>query len=104
MVVEHAHGFIYYISVRGITGERREMPPDLAENLAQLKGLTDVPVAVGFGVSTPEQARAVGQAADGVIVGSAIVKCMGQAAREGADPAEAALAFIGTMAAAAKGA
>jgi tryptophan synthase alpha chain len=100
LVVEQAHGFIYYMAVRGITGERAELPRDLFENLQQLKSLTPVPVAVGFGISRPDQARAVAEAADGVIVGSAIVRRMAKAEQEDADPAEAALQFIEDMAAA----
>ncbi|MCK4284117.1 MAG: tryptophan synthase subunit alpha [Candidatus Brocadiae bacterium] len=94
MAVKHARGFIYYISVRGITGERSALPSDLAEQIQQLKAATSVPVAVGFGVSTPEQAAGVAMTADGVIVGSAIVKRMAQAAQEGKDAADAALSFI----------
>ncbi len=67
-------GFIYYISVTGITGARDQLPPDLAQNLETLKSLTKKPVAVGFGISQPEQVRAVAAVADGVIVGSAIVR------------------------------
>lgn len=103
MVAEHARGFIYYISVRGITGERDALPTDLFENLEQLRSLTKVPIAVGFGISKPEQARAVAGAADGVIVGSAIVKRMAEAAGQGRDAAQAALDFIRVMAAATKG-
>lgn len=102
MVSEHARGFIYYISVRGITGERTALPDDLADNLHALAQMTDVPVAVGFGISEPEQARAVGAEADGVIVGSAIVKRMNAAAEAGEDAAQAALEFIRKMASAAK--
>ncbi|MHC4788323.1 MAG: tryptophan synthase subunit alpha [Planctomycetota bacterium] len=103
MVAEHARGFIYYISVRGITGERSALPADLSENIRQLKGLTGVPVAVGFGISRPEQARAVAEAADGVIVGSAIVKRLAETAAQGGDAAGAGLAFIERMAAATRG-
>ncbi|MHC5034725.1 MAG: tryptophan synthase subunit alpha, partial [Planctomycetota bacterium] len=102
MVVEHAHGFIYYISVRGITGERNSLPQDLSDNIRQLKTLTEAPVAVGFGISLPEQARAVADIADGVIVGSAIVKRMAEAAQQSLNVAEAALGFIRMMAHAAK--
>ncbi len=97
-VIRHAAGFIYYISVRGITGERSALPADLAENLADLKSHTDVPVAVGFGISGPQQARAVSRHADGVIVGSAIVRRIHRAAEEGEDPVEAALRFITPLA------
>ena len=85
-----ARGFIYYIAVRGITGERDSMPEDLAQNLQELKALTDVPVAVGFGISRAEHARAVARVADGVIVGSAIVKRIHAAFEEDGDPARAA--------------
>ena len=104
MVVTHAQGFIYYISVRGITGERDGLPADLVQNIKQLKGLTDVPVAVGFGISDPDQARAVGKVADGVIVGTAIVKRIHEAVAQGQDPVSVACDFIGTMAKATKSA
>jgi len=99
VLAEHAGGFIYYIAVRGITGERTELPADLAENLAALKGLTEVPVAVGFGISTPPQVAAVARVADGVIVGSAVIKRIAGAAEQGLDAAQAGLDFIRTMAA-----
>ncbi|NLW51614.1 MAG: tryptophan synthase subunit alpha [Candidatus Brocadiaceae bacterium] len=102
MVARHAAGFIYYIAVRGTTGTRDTLPPDLFRNLAELKALTPVPVAVGFGISTPEQAREVSAAADGVIVGSAIVRLIAQAHARGDDPAAAALDLIARMASAVK--
>jgi len=104
LVAEHAHGFIYYISVRGITGARSELPPDLVDHIAELRAATSVPIAVGFGISGPEHAQAVARIADGVIVGSAIVKRMAAAAEGGADAAEAALGFIRTMATATRNA
>jgi tryptophan synthase alpha chain len=104
LVVRHAHGFIYYMAVRGITGERDSLPTDLFEHLEQLRALTRTPVAVGFGISQPGQARVVGRVADGVIVGSAIVKRMAAAAAEGSDAAEAALGFIREMSEATRGA
>lgn len=79
-LVRDAKGFVYYITVTGVTGTRRELPPDLAEKLATLRRLSPVPVAAGFGVSSPEQARLVAAHADGVVVGSAIVKALAQAA------------------------
>jgi tryptophan synthase alpha chain len=69
-----ATGFLYFVSVTGVTGARRDLPPDLAGQLAAVRALSPVPVVVGFGVSTPEQARALGTLADGVVVGSAIVE------------------------------
>ncbi len=104
MIVRVARGFIYYISVRGITGERDSLPKDLVENIESLKSLTEVPVAVGFGISTPAHAQAVARVADGAIVGSAIVKRIHEASERGGDPVKAAAEFIGNMARAAKGA
>jgi tryptophan synthase alpha chain len=97
MVARHAAGFIYYISVRGITGERATLPEDLQANISELRSMTDVPVAVGFGISTPEHAAAAARIADGVIVGSAIVRRMAPAGADGGDPAESALRFVQVM-------
>lgn len=69
-------GFIYYLSVSGITGERDRLPADLADNVRQLKGLTDRPICVGFGISKPEHVAQLRGVADGAIVGSALVKRM----------------------------
>jgi tryptophan synthase alpha chain len=74
LIAGKSKGFIYYISVTGITGARTVLPPDLADNVADIKKRTKVPVCVGFGISKPEQAQAVGSFADGAIVGSAVVK------------------------------
>ncbi len=74
LIVKKSQGFLYYISVVGITGARSELPADITENIQNIKRSTDLPVAMGFGISTPEQARAAGKVADGVIVGSAIMR------------------------------
>jgi tryptophan synthase alpha chain len=66
--------FIYMVSLTGVTGTRAELPPDLVQHLRALRGITTKPICVGFGISGPEQAAAVARLADGVIVGSAIVK------------------------------
>jgi len=73
-IARRSRGFIYYISVAGTTGARDRLPDDLAEHIRLLKSLTRKPVAVGFGISRPEHVRAVAAHADGVIVGSAIVR------------------------------
>ncbi len=73
-IAKHTSGFIYYVSVKGTTGERRELPAELIDNVTWLRGETDLPVCVGFGVSAAEQARQLAPVADGVIVGSAIVR------------------------------
>jgi len=69
-------GFIYYVSLTGVTGERRELPVDIARQLKLIKKATKKPVCVGFGVSSPEQVKQIYKIADGVIVGSAIVRCI----------------------------
>jgi tryptophan synthase alpha chain len=73
-----ARGFVYTVSLTGTTGERDELPEGLAETVERVRASTDVPVAVGFGISTPDQARAVADVADGVIVGSRIVRAAGE--------------------------
>ncbi|HET9594002.1 MAG TPA: tryptophan synthase subunit alpha, partial [Anaeromyxobacteraceae bacterium] len=71
--VRAASGFLYFVSVTGVTGARRELSPDLAAQVEAVRAVSPVPVVVGFGVSTPEQAHAVAGLADGVVVGSALV-------------------------------
>ncbi|HEX2206315.1 MAG TPA: tryptophan synthase subunit alpha [Longimicrobium sp.] len=75
-----ARGFLYYVSRTGVTGARQELASGLAAEVAEVRRMTRVPVAVGFGISTPEQAAAVARVADGVVVGSALVDAL---AREG---------------------
>ncbi len=74
-------GFLYYVSITGITGERTELPPDLADNVAWLKQQTDLPICIGFGISSPEHVRLLAPVADGLIVGSALVRRIAQADR-----------------------
>jgi len=69
-----AEGFIYFVSREGVTGEQQSISAGLAEKVAAIRSKTPLPIAVGFGVSTPAQARAVAEAADAVVVGSAIVR------------------------------
>ena len=74
-IAAHATGFLYAISVTGVTGARQQLSNDATSLLARIRQVTDLPVAVGFGISTPQQAReAWAQGADAVIVGSAIVR------------------------------
>lgn len=73
-IVAACSGFVYVVSVVGITGERTAVPAQLAEKIQRLRQLTDLPLCVGFGVSTPEHVRQIATLADGVIVGSALVK------------------------------
>lgn len=72
-VVKVSSGFIYYVSVTGVTGARKTLSRDLRTHLAQIRKITRIPLAVGFGISTPTQAKEVSKYADGIIVGSAII-------------------------------
>jgi tryptophan synthase alpha chain len=74
MIAGEAQGFVYCVSSLGVTGVRQEITTDVGEMIRLVKEVKDIPCAIGFGISTPEQAAAMAKAADGVIVGSAIVK------------------------------
>ncbi|MEX1020120.1 MAG: tryptophan synthase subunit alpha [Litorilinea sp.] len=87
-IAQHCTGFIYLVSVTGITGARRDLPPDLADFVTRVRRHTNLPLGVGFGIGTGEQAAAVAQLVEGVIVGSALVKLAGS---EGGVEAVAAL-------------
>ena len=78
VITAQAEGFIYYVSREGVTGAQTSLVVGIAEQVALIKNTTLIPVAVGFGISTPEQARTVAQSADAVVVGSAIVKLIEQ--------------------------
>jgi tryptophan synthase alpha chain len=75
-IARRSRGFIYLVSLTGVTGAREALPPELAAQIEALRRVTRKPVCVGFGIGTPAQAAAVGALADGVIVGSAIVRCV----------------------------
>jgi tryptophan synthase alpha chain len=91
-IAEQTTGFIYYVSVTGITGERTQLPDEIVENVARLKQNTDLPVCIGFGISRPDHVRMLMPVADGLIVGSAIVRRVADAATM---PRNQALAEIG---------
>jgi tryptophan synthase alpha chain len=100
-IVRRSKGFIYYVSVAGTTGARSELPPDLVDHVKAVKAVTKTPVAVGFGVSRPEQVAEIARFADGVIVGSAIVRKIAECS--GLPPAELCAKvgeFAGALAAA----
>jgi tryptophan synthase alpha chain len=78
-IAESSSGFLYYVSVTGITGERTELPSDLVDNVGWLREQTDLPICIGFGISGPETAAKLAPVADGLIVGSAIVRRVAQA-------------------------
>ena len=77
-IVKRGSGFIYYISREGVTGMQTKVASNLAEQVAKIRAHTSLPIAVGFGISNPEQAKAVAKEADGCVVGSAIVNQIGQ--------------------------
>jgi len=102
-IASRSRGFVYCVSVTGVTGERCSLPPDLEQLVARIRRVTQTPVAVGFGISTPEQAGQVAGFADGVIVGSALVSRVGDA--HGADAAlQAGVDFVGALSAAVRSA
>ena len=88
-------GFIYYVSVTGITGERTQLPPDLLENVAWLRTQTPLPICIGFGISQPEHVKLLAPVADGLIVGSAIVRRIAEAEKR---PREEVLRDVGEFA------
>jgi tryptophan synthase alpha chain len=85
-VLEGSSGFLYYVSVAGITGLQQAAQASIEQAVARLKAASDIPVAVGFGVRTPEQAAAIAKVADGVVVGSALVELVGQHGANAAAP------------------
>lgn len=89
-IAELCSGFVYYMSLSGITGERAELPTDITTNVRELKGLTQTPVCVGFGISKPQHVKQLNGVADGAIVGSAFVRKMSEHA--GKSPAQIAQA------------
>lgn len=83
VIAKRSKGFIYYISIAGITGSRSALPEDLEANVKDIQSRTKTPVCVGFGISVPEQAKSVAKAAQGVIVGSALVRKVDEALAAG---------------------
>ena len=79
-IAQSSSGFLYYVSVTGITGERKALPVDLADNVAWLRSQTDLPICIGFGISGAETAAKLAPVADGLIVGSAVVRRVAEAA------------------------
>jgi tryptophan synthase alpha chain len=95
-IAARSRGFVYCVSVTGVTGARDELPPDLLDLVSRIRRVTATPVAVGFGISTPEQAADVARFADGVIVGSAIVRRIGEAGTR-AEAIEGATEFVRSL-------
>lgn len=83
--VRGGSGFVYYISRTGVTGARSELRAELSEEVQRLREVVDLPIAVGFGISSPEQAALVGRVAEGVVVGSALIDALDESGVEGAE-------------------
>ncbi|MCC6094532.1 MAG: tryptophan synthase subunit alpha [Eubacterium sp.] len=94
MIAEEAKGFIYVVSSMGVTGVRSQITTDLDSILSHIRAVTDTPAAIGFGINTPEQAKQMASIADGVIVGSAIVRIV---AKYGKDAAPYIYEYVKTM-------
>ena len=88
-VLQHTSGFVYYVSITGITGAAAAEATDVAPEVARIKAATDLPVIVGFGIRSPETAKAIASVADGAVVGTAIVKLV-----EAKRPVAEILAFV----------
>jgi len=96
LVGQHCTGFVYYVSQLGVTGERAALADDLSQAVARIKRITGKPVAVGFGISKPEHARDVAKLAEGVVVGSALVRLIAKVGAQ-ADAAALVGAFAKTL-------
>lgn len=103
LIARSAEGLIYYVSREGVTGEQSQLADSIATQVAEIRQHTTLPVAVGFGISSPEQAAQVAREADAVVVGSAIVRRMGEFG-SAPDFVEKIVSFVAPLAAAAHGA
>jgi tryptophan synthase alpha chain len=101
LIAKSAEGFIYYVSREGVTGEQTSLSADIATQVAEIKKHTSLPVAVGFGISTPEQAAEVAKESDAVVVGSAIVRRIGEHGKS-AELIQKVVQFVSPIAAAMK--
>ena len=95
LLAQRTSGFLYLVSVTGVTGARHSLPGDLQAFVQRARAVTTIPLAVGFGITTPQQAADVGALADGVIVGSALVNAI-DASQD--DPVQGVLKFVGSLA------
>ncbi|MFL5559940.1 MAG: tryptophan synthase subunit alpha [Gemmatimonadaceae bacterium] len=93
-IARHGRGFVYLISRMGVTGMSQSLPPELGDTIGRLRAVTTLPVCVGFGISRPEQAKSVSTMADGVVVGSAIVRAAEESVDEALSLARAMRAAI----------
>jgi tryptophan synthase alpha chain len=96
MLAARTRGFLYYVSLTGVTGARAELSRGIEDAIRGVRTASDVPVCVGFGVSTPEHAARIAEFADGVVVGSALIDRL-EAAPSAADAVERAAAFVASL-------
>jgi len=89
-LVRESEGYVYYVSMTGVTGSREINAADIEEDVARLQRMGDIPVAVGFGISTPDDVKAVAAFADGIVVGSALVRIIAESGRSQDLPEKAA--------------
>ena len=99
LIARKSQGFVYYVSLRGVTGARKALADDIRKNLSRIRPLIKKPILIGFGISSPEHAKALGALSDGIIVGSAIVEKI----RKSGGRAEPVAGFVKQMARALKG-
>ena len=97
VVARRTKGFVYYVSVSGVTGGKQAQAGDIAPAIARVRAASGLPVAVGFGIRTPEQAGAVARVADGAVVGTALVDVIAEAAAQGRDPVASVLRTVSTL-------
>jgi tryptophan synthase alpha chain len=93
-VASLAAGYLYYVSLKGVTGAGHLDVNQVAQKLESIRSFTRLPLGVGFGISGPESAVSVGQLADAVVIGSALIRTMEEAAQQGRDTLEAARGFL----------
>ena len=102
LIAKSAEGFVYYVSREGVTGEQASLSQSISSQVAEIRKYTTLPVAVGFGISTPDQASEVARHADAVVVGSAIVRKIAEAGNV-AGLADIIASFVRPLVAAVKG-
>jgi tryptophan synthase alpha chain len=97
IVARRTRGFVYYVSVAGVTGAKSAVADDVAPAVRRVRAASGLPVAVGFGIRTPDQAAAIARVADAAVVGSALVDAIAAAVADGGDPAQSVLATASAL-------
>ena len=92
MIAKEAEGFLYVVSSLGVTGVRSDITTDIGSMLAEIRKISDIPCAIGFGISNAQQAKAMSEVGDGVIIGSAIINIMEQYGKDSPKPVGAFVA------------